>query len=263
MTDSRFGGSAGLLQRLRPVRIDVADLREVADAVLPGLATPALRLDLVQRSGAGSVVVLEEDERRVRKHLDELADDMTRAGVPPTSEAMAAALVSWVAHRPVTDDAAATTGVAVLDWADPGETAVGWRVVVRRDDVALPWAPSVPADGVSVLRTRSCALDRARDVALDLRVEGPVALFSHPVVPVLASAALVAPDRMLERISGAGLAMPDMHVVVTPRRPVACAGPAIAARLAGETTEASVTLPWRRLADLPWIQVPAGTPQEM
>jgi len=28
---------------------------------------------------------------------------------------------------------------------------------------------------------------------------------------------------------------------------------AVAARLAGETTEASVTLPWRRLADLPWI----------
>jgi hypothetical protein len=47
--------------------------------------------------------------------------------------------------------------------------------------------------------------------------------------------------------------MPDMHVVVTPRRPVACAGPAVAARLAGEITEASVTLPWRHLADLPWI----------
>jgi hypothetical protein len=44
-----------------------------------------------------------------------------------------------------------------------------------------------------------------------------------------------------------------MHVVVTPHRPVACAGPAIAARLAGETTEASVTMPWRTLADLPWI----------
>ena len=25
------------------------------------------------------------------------------------------------------------------------------------------------------------------------------------------------------------------------------------ARLAGETTEASVTLPWERLADLPWL----------
>jgi hypothetical protein len=58
---------------------------------------------------------------------------------------------------------------------------------------------------------------------------------------------------MLRRITDAGLVMADMHVVVTPRRPVACAGPAIAARLAGETTEASITLPWARLADLPWI----------
>lgn len=253
MTDTRFGGSAGLLHRLRPVRIDVADLREVADAVLPGLATPALRLDLVQRSGAGSVVVLEEHERRVRTHLGELADDMTRAGVPPTQEAMAAALVAWVGSRPVTDVAAATTGVAVLDWADRGETAIGWRVVVRRGEVALPWTPSLSSDGASVHRARSSATGRAHDVPLDLRVEGPVALWSHPVVPVLSSAALVAPERMLERIADAGQAMPDMHVVVTPRRPVACAGPAIAARLAGETTESSVTLPWRRLADLPWI----------
>ena len=58
---------------------------------------------------------------------------------------------------------------------------------------------------------------------------------------------------MLRRITAAGLAMADMHVVVTPHRPVACAGPGIAARLAGETSEASVTLPWRELADLPWL----------
>ena len=253
MSGPRFGGSAGLLQRLRPVRIDVADLREVVDAVLPRLATSSLRLGLVQRSGAGSLVVLEEDERRVRIHLGELADDMTHAGVPATHEAMAAALTSWVDHRPVTDVAAAATGVAVLDWVDRGETSIGWRVVVRRGDLALPWTPSATSDGVSLLRTRSGAIDRARDVRLDLRVEGPVALWSHPVVPALSGAALVAPERMLERIAAAGPAMPDMHVVVTPRRPVACAGPAIAARLAGETTESSITLPWRRLADLPWI----------
>ena len=80
-----------------------------------------------------------------------------------------------------------------------------------------------------------------------------MALWTHPVVPVLATAALVAPEQMLDRIGLAGLVLPDMHVVVTPHRPVACAGPGIAARLAGETTEASVTVPWRALADLPWI----------
>ncbi len=252
--DARFGGSsAGLLQRLRPARVGVADLRDVACAVLPVLATSGLRLDVVQRSGAGSVVVLEEDERRVRVHLDELADDMTRAGVAPTHAGISAALSSWVASRPVTDAAAETTGIAVLDWRDRAETAVGWRVVVRRGDVAVPWAPSDAVDAPKVHRTRSAATGRAHDVEVGLRVEGPVALWAHARVPLLASAALVAPERMLGRIGTAGLQLPDMHVVVTPSRPVACAHPAIADRLARQTTEASVTLPWRSLADLSWI----------
>ncbi len=80
-----------------------------------------------------------------------------------------------------------------------------------------------------------------------------MALWSHATVPVLATSVLVAPERMLGRLATSGLDTADMHVVVTPYRPVACAGPGIAARLAGETTEASVTLPWSRLADLPWL----------
>jgi hypothetical protein len=251
--NDRFGGSAGLLQRLRPTRVGVADLREVAGTVLPSLATARLRLDLVQRSGAGSLVVLEEDERQVRVHLSELADDMTAAGVAPTPAAMSAALSSWVAHRPVTDAAAAAAGIAVLDWTGPRRTSVAWRVVVRRGDLALPWSPSAAAGHAVVDRTRSAATGRAQDLVLDLRIEGPVALWSHPVVPVLATAVLAAPERALERIARAGLPTDDVHAVVTPQRPLACAGRGIAARLAGETTEDSVTLPWRRLADLPWI----------
>ena len=252
--DDRFGGSsAGLLQRLRPARVGVADLRDVACAVLPLLATSALRLDVVQRSGSGSVVVVEEDERRVRVQLDELADDMTRAGVAPTRAGISAALSSWVASRPVTDAAAATTGIAVLDWRDRPQTAVAWRLVVRRGDLALPWAPSDAVDAPRVHRTRPAPTGRAHDVQMALRVEGPVALWAHARVPLLATAALVSPERMLGRIGAAGLHLPDMHVVVTPSRPVACANPAIADRLARETTEASVTLPWRSLADLPWI----------
>ena len=99
-------------------------------------------------------------------------------------------------------------------------------------------------------------LGPAPDLALELRalqVEGPVALWSHRDLPLLATSALVDPERMLRRISAAGLEMPDMHVVVTPSRPVACAGPGIAARLAGESSEASVTLPRPELADLPWL----------
>jgi hypothetical protein len=90
-------------------------------------------------------------------------------------------------------------------------------------------------------------------VELVLRVEGPVALWSHPAVPVLATTALAAPERMLGRVADAGLPVDDVHVVVTPHRPVACAGRAVAARLAGESSESSVTLPWARLDDLPWL----------
>jgi hypothetical protein len=251
--DSRFGGSsAGLLQRLRSPRIDIADLREVADAVLPALATSRLRTSVVQRAGAGSLVVLEEDERRVRVQLAELADDMSRAGVPPTHAGIATALTAWVRSRPVSDVAAAGAGIAVLDWRNSSRAAVGWRVVVRRGDTAVAWTPS-PAAGEDVVdRTRAAATERARDVAVDLRVEGPVALWSHPQVAVLATSALVAPDRMLERLTAAGLGAADLHAVVTPERPVACAGRGIAGRLAGETTEASVTLPWSALPELPW-----------
>lgn len=250
MTGASIGGSAGLLQRLRPTRIDVADLRDVAERMLPTVSVPGLRVDLVQRVGAGSLVLLEEDERITRIDLRDLADDMTRDGVPPTPTAIAAALAAWVVRRPVTDRQAARSGIAVLDWADRRQSAIGWRVVVRRGEVALPWMPSPAAD---VHGIRAAAADRATDVPLDLRVEGPVALWSHPTVPVLASSVLVAPERMLSRLAAAGLETAGIHVVVTPYRPVACAGSGIAARLAGETTEASVTVPWARVAELPWL----------
>ena len=253
MTDTRFGASVGLLQRLRPARIDVAELGEVAEALLPCLATAGLRVHVVQRSGAESLLVMEEDERCVRMPLSHLADDMTQAGVRPTRVAISAALASWIAHRPVTDAAAAGGGIVVLDWATASRTAVGWRLVVRRAGLAVPWIASPSVDAPALHRIRSAAFGRSNDVRLNLRIEGPVALWSHPSVPSLASAALVAPERMIQRIAACGVAMDDMHVVVTPERPVACADRVVAARLAGETTEASVTLPWSRLAGLPWI----------
>jgi hypothetical protein len=254
VTDGPFGRSSlGLLQRLRPEPVDVDDLSDAVDAVLPDLVTAQLRISVVDRAADGPVVVLEEDERYLRVHLADLAADMTDAGVRATPEAIEAALVAWVDRRPVCDDAAATAGIAVLDWTDATETAIGWRVVVRRRDVLVPWTPSPAADLRVLHRVRSAAIGRADGVELDLRIEGPVGLWSHPAAPLLATAGLVAPERMIERTAAAGLDLAEMSVVVTPRRPVACAGPAVAARLAGETGEACVILPWQALADLPWI----------
>ena len=253
MTAFGRGGTAGLLQRLRPTRIDVADLLDVAQVVLPVLAGPQLRVELVRRPAAGTELVVEEDERSVRVDLAHLADDMTRAGVAPNPEAMTAALRSWVAHRPVADASASTDGIAVLDWADAAHSGVGWRVVVRRGDLTHPWTPVPGTAPAQVEVIRSAATGRAGEVELTLRVEGPVALWSHPSLPVLATTVLATPARLLGRIAGAGLPVDDVHVVVTPHRPVACAGRSVAARLAGETSEASVTLPWAQLATLPWL----------
>ncbi|MGY1815479.1 hypothetical protein [Blastococcus sp. SYSU D00820] len=254
MTSAPFGrSSAGLLARLRPVPVDLAELREVAEDVLPELATAALRIVLVEDPLLGPVVVLREGERSLRTPLRDLAEDMTDAGVRPTSGALAAALCTWVAHRPVPDAAAAAAGIAVLDWTDASETAVGWRVVVRRGELALPWTPSAAVAPSDVDRVRAGATVRAAEVELSLHVEGPVALWSHAAVPLLASAALAAPDRVLARVAVAGLETADLQVVVTPGRPLACARAGVAARLAGETGEACVRLPWQQVAALPWV----------
>lgn len=251
MSSGPFGRSGpGLLHRLRPHRIDVADVREAAEAVFPVLAGAGLRIAVLDRPSGGAIVALEEGERRLRVHLADLAEDMADAGVPPTPGAIRAALEAWVAHRPVSDAAAATTGVAVLDWTDAAQTAVGWRVVAPRGADALPWTPSPTA---AVARTRAAALARARDVDVELRVEGPVALWSHSCVPLLATAVLAAPERLPAAVEAAGLDPSELHVVVTPHRPVAGAGPGVAARLAAEISEPRVMLPWRELAALRWI----------
>lgn len=253
MSGAPFGRSGpGLLHRLRPSVIDPVDLREVADAVLPSLAGPQLRIAVVDRASGGAVVVLEEGEHRLAVRLGDLAEDMTAAGVPARPEDMAAALTTWVAHRPVTDAAASAEGVAVLDWTDPGCTTLAWRVVVRRGEAVRAWIPSSRTTPGTLRCTREAAAHRSGTTDGRLRIEGPVALWTHPV-PVLATAALADPERMVAAVGAAGLVLPDMHVVVTPARPVACAAPAVAARLAGQTTEDRLVLPWRRLRDLPWV----------
>ncbi len=244
--------SSGLLHRLRPAPVAVDDVRAAADAVLPGLVTGRLRAAVLADPARGPVLVLAEDERRVRVTLHDLAEDMTDAGVAPTADGVADALTAFVATRPVSDATAADAGIAVLDWTCPARTAVGWRVVVRRGDRTVAWTPSDRADAGGVGRTRTAAVARAADVGGVLRVEGPVALWSHPGAPMLASAALAAPERLRARIAEAGLRPVEPHVVVTPLRPLACASAAVAARLGG-TGEACVRLPWTALPDLRWL----------
>ncbi|SFT68460.1 hypothetical protein SAMN05660657_02384 [Geodermatophilus amargosae] len=244
--------SSGLLHRLRPAPVAVDDVRAAADAVLPGLVTGRLRAAVLADPARGPVLVLAEDERRVRVTLHDLAEDMSDAGVAPTEDGVAAALTAFVAARPVSDAAAAGSGVAVLDWTCRAQTAVGWRVVVRRGDRTVAWTPSDPTDVAVVTRTRTAATARAAEAGGVLRVEGPVALWSHPGAPMLASAALAAPQQLLGRIAESGLRLAEPHVVVTPLRPLACASAAVSARL-GEAGEACVRLPLAALPGLRWL----------
>lgn len=245
--DAPFGAPAGLLRRLSRAQVQPGDLVEAVERLRDSLPA-GLRLVVVP----GPSLIVEEAGRGTRVPLDMLAGEMTRAHVPATRDGVAAALRSWLSRRPVPDAEAATAGIAVLDWTDAAQTAVGWRVVLVRDGVAVPWRPSRSADPPVVHQVRSAALGRSYGVPVELRVQGPVALWSHPRVPGLDTAVLVRPEELLAEMAAAGLEVRDVHVVVTPQRPVACADLGVARRLAAEATGASVTMPWRDVVDLRW-----------
>jgi hypothetical protein len=99
--------------------------------------------------------------------------------------------------------------------------------------------------------TRAQALDRSAETAGELQVEGPVGLWTS-AAPGIDTAVLVRPETMLARLVRRGLSLRDPHLVVTPRRPVACADAGVARRLVAEATDTCATLPWRAVTELGW-----------
>jgi hypothetical protein len=251
VTGALFGAPAGLLQRLNRSEVRVSDVRAAVDRLADAVLDPELLVDVLD-GGRGPLLVLDDAGRRTRVLLGELAVEMTRARVSPTPDGVAAALTSWLARRPVPDRIAAAEGVAVLDWTDARQATLGWRVVVVRDELLVPWRPSGTATLPAVHQTRSQALGRAATVEGALRLEGPVGLWTSTVVGGMDSAVLVRPEVLLAGMAGGGVRPRDAHVVVTPQRPVACADAPVARRLVAEATEACATLPWRQIADLGW-----------
>jgi hypothetical protein len=251
VSEALFGAPAGLFQRLLQAEVRVADLRAAASRLAEEGTDPELQLDVLDGL-RGPMLVLEEAGRRTRVQLGELAVEMTRAHVTATPDGVTAALASWLARRPVPDRTAAAEGIAVLDWTDARQTTLGWRVVVRREELVVPWRPSRTATLPAVHQTRSSALGRAATVETALRVEGPVGLWTSVGSPGIHSAGLVRVEELLAEMGGRGLRLRDPHVVVTPRRPVACADAAVARRLVAEAADAAATLPWREIADLGW-----------
>jgi hypothetical protein len=250
VSEALFGAPTGLLQRLNRSEVRVLDVRAAVDRLVAAGVDAGLELAVLD-GVRGPMLVLDDAGRRTRVLLGELALEMTRARVAATPEGVTAALSAWLTRRPVPDDAAADTGIAVLDWTDARQTALGWRVVVVRDELVVPWRPSRTATLPAVHRTRAQALDRSAETAGELQVEGPVGLWTS-AAPGIDTAVLVRPETMLARLVRRGVSLRDPHLVVTPRRPVACADAGVARRLVAEATDTCATLPWRAVTELGW-----------
>ena len=251
MSEALFGAPAGLFRRLDRSEVRVPDVQAAITRLAAAEQDTDLRLDVLD-GVRGPMLVLDDAGRRTHVLLGELAVEMTRARVAASAEGVTAALTAWLARRPVPDETAATDGVAVLDWTDARHTVLGWRVVVPRGELVVPWRPSAAATLASVHQTRSQAFGRAAVVEATLRIAGPLALWTSTAVPGLDSAVLVRPELLLAEMAGRGLRPRDAHMVVTPRRPVACADAAVARRLVAQAADDCAILPWRALADLGW-----------
>jgi len=252
VTEALFGPPSGFLQRLNRASVGVADLREAIERLMSDGLAPGLEVAVLGGTGRGPMLVIDDAGRRTRVLLAELAGEMTRARVPATADGVATALAAWLARRPVPDEIAAARGLAILDWTDGARTDLGWRVVVSRGGLVVPWRPSRTATLPLVHQTRSAALGRSAVLAGTLRVQGPVALWTSTGVPGVDTAVLVRPEALLAEMAAAGLRPRDAHVVITPRRPVACADDAVARRLVAEATDAWAIVPCGQLADLGW-----------
>jgi hypothetical protein len=252
VSETLFGAPAGLFARLNRTEVRIPDVRAALSGLTGTDVDPELRMDVFEGTGTGPMLVLEECGRRTRVLLGELATQMTRSRVPATPEGVTAAVVAWLARRPVPDEVAVRAGIALLDWADPRETVLGWRVAVTRGERVVPWRPSGSASLPLVHQVRSAALGRAATVDATLRLQGPVGLCTATDAPGLDTSVLVRPEALLQEMADRGLRLRDGHVVVTPRRPVACAEGPVARRLSAEATQPCVTLPWQAVADLGW-----------
>ncbi len=239
-----------LLTRLDHRSCDLDDLVAAATR-LCAAGAPGLCLQLEDDVRRPALLV-EEDERLWRVDLADLAAELPATGADLGPAGLDRALREHLTRRPVTDAEAARRGVAVLAWSGPAGDDLAWQVAVSRDGRLVGWAPHPFTSAFDVLAVREAARARAADVVVRCSVEGPVLLLDADE-PLLATAALVAPEQLVARSAELGLLLADGSVVVTPGRPVAWAPRAVTARLAGESVEPCVVLPWRELADLPWV----------
>ena len=247
---STLGAALRLLPRLDRRTCDLGDLVDAA-RLLVAAGRPGLRLVLDEDDPRHPELVVEEEERSRRTDLGDLAGGIVGSQLDLGPAGLAAALDRWLDERPVTDAEAARRGIAVLGWAGPAGDELAWQVAVQRRTGLMAWTPHPFTAVLDVLSVQEAARARAADVVVRCTAEGPVLLLDADQ-PHLATAALSAPEQVLARAAALGLRLSDGSVVITPGRPVAWAGQAVARRLAGETVEPCAVLRWRELSALPW-----------
>lgn len=248
-------GSAGVVGHRMPMRRSRITAELVLDLVTeaaPELETAALRIRVLDQLGSDPMLSVEEGERRVRIDVAELARDMELARVVDTRDGVRAAFRSWIEHRPVTDADAATAGIAVCGWDEPDRTTIAWQVVVARRDGVATWHPSVLMTPTGVAATRADAQTRSLKIPVDMHVAGAAVVWTCVTTPALSTAALVAPERLLLRLTRRGLPTDDVHLVLAPPNPFVSARGPVARRLAGESNQPHLTLPWASVDTLGW-----------
>ena len=137
------------------------------------------------------------------------------------------AVTRLVASRPVATTVALEEGYLVLDWA--GEV-LRWEVVVPRGSQVAAWRPAGQDHAaIDPEVVRRSALHRSGQLPVDYHVTGATVRWFTPRAPLLATAALTAPQPLIA--AATALAGTAVDIVISPPDVVMTAAPASAARL--------------------------------
>lgn len=235
------------------LRTDV-DPDMVLDAVERLAAAPGdPALTLTVRTGpqprdlADPTIEVCEHERRIATRLSALTARLSRRGVTPDPGPVTEAVRQWVDSRPVSDQVAASKGIATLGAThEPGVFA--WQVTVPRPSgVNLGWVPTMRTPAGFVAQVRRDAQARAQRLTITPWLSGEVTVWLYLLNPALSTAVLTQPDVLAH-----GRRVEDLYVVFSPGCPVAVAPQAPAIRLAEESSEPHQVLALNHLDTLGW-----------
>lgn len=189
-----------------------------------------------------------DGERCTSIRLLALTEKFEAAGTDTDPDAVNRAFEEWFDTRPVSNQAAATKGIATLGWSHQ-HARIGWRVVVPRPTgLVADWVPTLRTNAAEIDSIRARAFDRARQLTVTPLPTGEVTVWAYLINPALSTAVLTQPEALAD-----GHSLDDMYAVFTPGRPVAVAPEVAAHRLTEETTDPHQMLSLQELNTIGWM----------